>query len=695
MRSRIPSASFGVPPSTQSAFRVVAALAPPLACLLAIPFGRAFPLLAATIVAVLLVILPPASPRPRWLVWLWLALALVPLLALLPVEVTGVPEWRRVLVEDLGVGLSGVLSPDIYSLAAALVYYWTGLGYLWWACGQQWDHAESLAMGRMFLFVVAALAVTVVLWKVLLAVPLPGVLRGENAVLLTRNQLATILAMGCAGGVAVAATALRRESAIVVLGAAVFVLCFCALAALGSRAGFLVAVLGVTVALIVVGGMRRSLFLAALAGVLALAGLAFVVFGPGETATRIRATSDPLGDFRFAVQSDALDMLADQPLTGVGLGNFDGVFPFFRKASQNKFRAAHPESDLLWLANETGVVAVLLAFLAAAGMSLGWWRLARNSPDFLEPAAIAFASLAVVGAHGCLDVPGHSLLTWMMLTGLLAPAAAGHSTLITIRPSRLAPGIAAACLLAVALTGLLLNREQRPRPFGNDTPLDEIARVDEIEAWLSKHPLDAQIVEIRAHRLVADGRYDEARRVFALMERLTPFEPQFLGRSMHAWRRAGRPREFAETWVRMLSTLPPDDLDRRLPGLVAAARAWPEAAVEFSRLSPPLSWTLRKLPLDDEQRVRTLAGLSEVLALRGEHREACRIVIFQIAPLLGEQAPRIDFRRSWSGVEAVAAAPDRVDSWYHAGVKNFGALRDQQAWRIFRTYLAVHLPAEE
>ena len=95
--------------------------------------------------------------------------------------------------------------------------------------------------------------------------------------------------------------------------------------------------------------------------------------------------------FRLAVQADAWRMLAAHPVSGVGLGSFDGVFPFFRSLSASIWRTVHPESDWLWFACEAGVLAGLLAVGAGCLLAARWWRVAMAGDP--GPAAVGLCCL--------------------------------------------------------------------------------------------------------------------------------------------------------------------------------------------------------------------------------------------------------------------------------------------------------------
>lgn len=694
MLARMSIRSPASPSGASPALRVIAALAPPTLCVFAADLGHAFQPALAACIGFLLIGFPPARSRSRWLDAAWLTLAMLPLLALLPMPEGAVPDWRAALAEELGIDLGPSFTPQPAALVAALAPFWTGLAWLWWTTGQQWDALESKVMTRVFVLAIAAIAATVAVWKLTRGGPLPGALAGGNAALLTRNQLATVLAIGASAGITMAFCAQLRRPAAAAFGITASLLCATALAVLGSRAGWLATGAGVAASLAAIGSIRHSRLPLIAAAVLLAGGAATIFLLPGETGERLRGSlgSDSGGGFRFAVQRDALGVVAEQPWTGHGLGNFDGVFPFHRELSQNRFRAEHPESDLLWFAGEAGVLVAVLSLVAAAVLGREWITAAKIEPQRTESAAAACGAAAALLVHGLLDVPAHSMFAWIFAVGLAGPAC-GAPLRTPVAPLRRA----AAWLAAIALVGIstvvwrLLPAEP-PRPFANDTPLHEIPDRSAIDMWLQTRPLDWRVVELRAHRAVADGRFDEARRDFELLFRLEPFNPIVVSRALHAWNRARRAPEFSETALELLRRIPPDQHSRQLAELISTAARWPDLALALASCDPPLSWQFHALGIPSDLRQKALVRLSDVLATQNQTATACRIVLYQIAPGLGDPPPPLP---DVPGVpKPQSKSPSPPLSWYDVAVLQYLARNEDGAWRILRTYLAVKIPFE-
>lgn len=282
-----------------------------------------------------------------------------------------------------------------------------------------------------------------------------------------RNHTATLLVTGSLVSLSLAFHDLRRNRFIRGLPAAVF--CIVPLLALllysESRAGVLLLIPGMGIWLLGLGNaaFNRPAWIAT--GALAL--LAGVIFFSQANPVKDRlAMMSPLvaeqhegeitGDYRLLVYADSLKLAREFPLTGVGLGMFQYVFPQYQDASLSASLALHPESDWLMLLSETGWIP-LLALLAAL---LWWvravWR-ARQNVEWTVRWGLASATLT--GAlHGLIDVPWHRVpLGWWLLTIALCALPQPTSS---ERP-RLAGRLAfAACGLAIALFSGTLIRAQ-------------------------------------------------------------------------------------------------------------------------------------------------------------------------------------------------------------------------------------------
>lgn len=212
---------------------------------------------------------------------------------------------------------------------------------------------------------------------------------------------------------------LRQPPGAVLLAAGGFLVCFSAVAATGSRAGFLLtsACLLLAVTLSVdswkllgrLGWMRLG---AGAAAALVL----FEIWGGGVAA---RIDQRGLADMgRLSVYVRSLDILAEYPVFGIGLGAFESVFPSRRPAalgSAGIWDRAH--STPLEMAIEMGLpVTLLVAALFVAALA----ALARASFRSRRRGVIAGLCFGLLGVlHSCVDfslqIPGYAV-TFAALT---------------------------------------------------------------------------------------------------------------------------------------------------------------------------------------------------------------------------------------------------------------------------------------
>lgn len=156
----------------------------------------------------------------------------------------------------------------------------------------------------------------------------------------------------------------------------------------------------------------------------------FFVFLGGDSRDRMMKTialhkSDAShdlisSDFRWEIYADTVSMIADQPVTGVGLGQFHYIFPQYRSIPAPPVAILHPESDWLWWLAELGVVGLALIVLGVGSLLFRLRRPKAEHPGGLHPdnAAIdrlyrhiACAALVPIFVHSLVDVGAHRLGT--------------------------------------------------------------------------------------------------------------------------------------------------------------------------------------------------------------------------------------------------------------------------------------------
>lgn len=122
-------------------------------------------------------------------------------------------------------------------------------------------------------------------------------------------------------------------------------------------------------------------------------------------AERLQSNGD-ISSSRFAIWRNALTLVAQNPWTGVGWGNFNFAWTFTPFPNRPIAFFDHTHNLPLQLAVEIGLPATALV-LGLFGWALwrarGAWRVAGEQPG--HPARAAFAMLVVLGAHSLLEYP--------------------------------------------------------------------------------------------------------------------------------------------------------------------------------------------------------------------------------------------------------------------------------------------------
>ena len=477
----------------------------------------------------LLLLRPVVRPSALPLV-LIAAFACLSLLAFLPQEYFSIPEWRRALTELGAVPLAESVNPQPW------------LGWFWWwllaatcfvfvamlsAPLETKPLAHVLHAAAFFVAVYASLSVFAMQtgWKY----PFHG--GAVFGFLPNRNHTATLLVVGSILSFGLMQWRLSRGDK---AAAAFAALCGApSLAALlffsTSRAG--VVFLAVGLAVWAAGAarstaMRRRIF-AAVVALVVFAGLLFVIGGSTVRDRLMSLWSEAVSvqmdeaskdvDFRQPIFRDTAKMIADQPVSGSGLGQFRYIFPQYRVDSARAANVLHPESDWLMVAAETGIPSALVLAALFLWYGAACWRSRDASGGMLRWTA---ASAVIAAAlHGIIDVPWHRVsLGWFLLT--IAVSSVPTSGIAVRAPGLLRIILVAAGLAFIAAAGWIGHEKSGGR---------------------SPAPYQWPEISKKLQMLGEGRRYEEAE--LAAQEAVRAFP---LNYEAHYWL-AGHLRAFAET----------------------------------------------------------------------------------------------------------------------------------------------------
>ena len=374
--------------------------------------------------------------------------------------------------------LPTTLGPQPWLSAESLVLFLGGIGWFYVMATTAWTGEERPRAGRWFAGGVVALAAAFIASYRLHVVPPFWHSAYGFGPFPNRNQTADFLAVGALPVLACAHLAWRGGRRVAAGGwLAGWAVVVAALFHNFSRAGIGILFAGTTAYLgneilrsfrrgaaadgkktaLALGGGRAAALAASFVLLLASG---FMIFG-GETLQRLRPGSTEAalltttGDFRLAIQRDALDMVADSPWCGVGLGSFEPVFATYRQRSAVELHAVHPESDWLWMTAELGWPAFVLVLTGAILLLRRAWPRRSGSDRPLRAAAVLGA--AAFALHGFVDVSAHRVGTaWcgLFLLGLALPGPGEEKTDFR-RPAPWGPWVFRFLGLLLAGTGVL------------------------------------------------------------------------------------------------------------------------------------------------------------------------------------------------------------------------------------------------
>lgn len=370
------------------------------------------------VIGLLILVRPPSSTLDTKLDWttgllmLIAALAFLPsgLLEFLPSFLFGRPAWWHE-ASKAGVELPITSSSQPLKSLEGFLLLFAGISYLYLLinCRLRMDDRWRLLQG--FVLLGGVLAGVVVYGNLADLQYFWTDYAASFSFFDNRNQTSALLMMIGIVSLAMAFYAVYKHWIWMLVSALAFLACAFGVSMSLSRSGLLLFVIGCGVWIImrftVLGDRGLMRFVAPLVAV----SFSLMLITGQETFSRLSSwfggDDGMFSDFRWSIYRDAISMVAAQPFTGVGLGNFAEIFPFFREHSISANPALHPESDWMWIAVEMGVpgfsiMATLVCFL--------FWMCIPFGDERLSPvrmAALIAGSMFLV--HTFFDVSGHQL----------------------------------------------------------------------------------------------------------------------------------------------------------------------------------------------------------------------------------------------------------------------------------------------
>lgn len=495
--------------------------------------------IASTLAGMLLLIFAPQRQLPRLPKLCGLLALAAPLLSFLPLHwLRAEPAWRKFLTQDWQIQLSDRVTPQVdVTLEAWLLFAFCIIWLLWcltrgFSSSQRRAIIYTFALGGSLLCLLSMLekqGVFSISWW-----PRSQQEWGDGfGPFANRNHISSLAAISCVLCAASALDAHRRKSRlwmVLVLG---FLVPVATIFMNTSRAGVILMFLGLTVWLGTAAMGKGFVKKLAVSTSLILCISTLLVIsggGVGKRLTTGKIESLSMADTRLSLFGESLRMMLDAPWLGTGLGNFSAVFPLQTTMHEPRTRFLHPESDLLWLLTEGGLLCVLpgLLLLIWIFRSTGPWFVkkrrgssSRQDRRLRNAAAIAFGLGAL---HGLMDVPNHGL-GYALFMGVLAGAA--------VRPRRLQSH-------ATWMEGL----SSRAAGLG-------ILILSGCWAAISNgHPVlsgssAAQNLRHRANRLADQGSYKEALNLMSHAIRMAPMNFSMYFERAHIRLDLGEPAESA------------------------------------------------------------------------------------------------------------------------------------------------------
>src|SRR5437773_4711680 len=444
------------------------ALLPVLACFLGGATQKWEEGVIITFLALYLLVRPPRFSLGTLTNLVLLALFILAAVAFFPARWFFQPEWRVALVNDFGIQLPSMLTPQPWITLGYLVSFSAGLSWLYIVSTQDLERRDVRFQLRLFtsgIAFLAAICIALYLARTTFSFwhndqnfgPFPN-----------RNQTGALFGLAAIVILACAQDDLRKRRkrwivwilALVLIGAAI-ILNF-------SRSGIAILMAGSAFWLGALAFRQRSPWRLALGISLFLLLLlltALLLFG-GQTLERFHlhdfGSTGISSNLRWQIFHDTFRLIRNSRWCGIGFGNFEPTFAIFRDASLGDARALHPESDWLWLWIELGWPAVVLVIVGVALLASRVFPLRAGTNQRYRLAALISAILFAI--DGLVDVSGHQMGTAFAAVFLLGLSAHRPLSLKKSRWTSILFRFVGLVLLAAGLSLVVAARSEKLLP---------------------------------------------------------------------------------------------------------------------------------------------------------------------------------------------------------------------------------------
>ncbi|MEO0508850.1 MAG: O-antigen ligase family protein [Verrucomicrobiota bacterium] len=357
-----------------------------------------------------LVLYPPTRSPGIWIDRAVVALLVCFLFAFIPQFYWSDPAWRVDAVESFGIDLPSLLS--IQPMISLETWVSAVAAFAWLYAANSWPINHS---GRRWVFLISSLVSGVfavfVIWEyVIFDSDTSGEVLQVSGYFTNPSRSVAFLAISGVVAFTYAMSNLRARLFAPFVGILVSAACLFAMIWAIDHVALFVFLAGIFTWFFLqfrsvgVSRVLRICFLLVL--------LAFTFFISAHSGTKERVVDFITMSGGWAkephipVYADAIDMILDAPLTGIGLGNFDAVFPQYREHSLNHLKFVHPDSDLLRLTAEAGLLGLLLfvGFVVAFGWHCRGFTVGRSGVYRL----IAMVAVVAFLAQTLVDTPARS-----------------------------------------------------------------------------------------------------------------------------------------------------------------------------------------------------------------------------------------------------------------------------------------------